>query len=48
METTAEFLARLARIRAEADIARGIAPAPPPAPAKPISLADELRKMGLM
>ena len=47
-ETTAEFLARLARIRAEADAAQGIAPAPPPAPAKPMSLADELRAMGLM
>jgi hypothetical protein len=48
VETTAEFLARLARVRAEADAAQGIAPEPPPAPAKPISLADELRAMGLM
>ena len=48
VETTAEFLARLARIRAEADAARGIDPEPPPAPAKPMSLADELRAMGLM
>lgn len=48
VETTAEFLARLARIRAEADAARGVAPEPAPAPAKPMSLADELRSMGLM
>jgi hypothetical protein len=45
LEQENAFLARLAEIRAEA--ARGIAPAAPE-PAKPISLADELRAMGLM
>lgn len=43
VESTAEFLARLARIRAEAEGAA--APALPP---KPLSLADEMRDMGLI
>jgi hypothetical protein len=47
LEQEKAFLARLAEIRAESEAARGIAPAAPE-PAKPLSLADELRKMGLM
>jgi len=43
-----DFLARLAEIRAEAEAQNGIEPAPDARPAKPMSLADELRKMGLM
>lgn len=46
-ETEAEFLASLARIRAEAEAQAGTAPVPEKA-AAPISLADELRGMGLM
>jgi len=48
LEQEKAFLARLEEIRAEADAAQGIAPDPPPAPAKPMSLADEMRAMGLM
>ena len=47
LEQEKAFLARLAEIRAEAEAARGMAPASPE-PAKPMSLADELRAMGLM
>jgi hypothetical protein len=47
-ETEAEFLAQLARIRADAEAQAGTATAAEPAPAKPVSLADELRNMGLM
>jgi hypothetical protein len=47
LEQEKAFLARLAEIRARSEAARGIAPAEPE-PAKPLSLADELRKMGLM
>jgi hypothetical protein len=46
-ESHAEFLARLARITAEAAVKHGTtAPAAPPA--KPVNLAHELRAMGLM
>ena len=48
-ETDAEFLARLARIRAEAEAKHGTAAAAAdPAPPAAVSLADELRAMGLM
>ena len=46
LEQEKAFLGRLAGIR-QAEAARGVAPVAPE-PAKPTSLADELRSMGLM
>ncbi len=49
VESNAEFLARLARIRAEAEARHGITATPaPPVSQGPVNLADELRAMGLM
>jgi len=48
-ESEAEFLARLARMTAEAEAKDGRTPGSmAPSPAGPVNLADELRAMGLM